>query len=177
MEQEESIFTLDLCIEYYTLGKEMNWRSSLALLVFAWVYSIHPCPWPRKKIIFCSSNALLLVAMRTFFFPSPLRCAAAQGFLQRTFAGKDGCLGPWPWIQRSSEERCPGLDFWRSWGGFGPCRWVSLLAGVLAKRLPGLTPMNASVPGHATGYLENLDTQKKVAQVRLIIAIKGNRRR
>lgn len=35
MELEESIFTLDLCIEYYTLGKEMNWRSSPALLVFA----------------------------------------------------------------------------------------------------------------------------------------------
>lgn len=91
MELEQCIFTLDLCIEYYILGKEMNWRSSPALLVFVWVSSIYPCPWPRKKIIFCSSNALLLVAMRTSFPPSPrIMVCCCPGFLS-----EDLCREGW----------------------------------------------------------------------------------
>lgn len=71
MELEQSTFTLDLCIEYYTLGREMNWRASPAPLVFAWVYNIYPCPWPRKKIFFCLNNALLLETIKTSS-PPPL---------------------------------------------------------------------------------------------------------
>lgn len=43
MELEQSIFTLDLCIEYYTLGREMNLEVFFNT-VFAWVCSNYPCP-------------------------------------------------------------------------------------------------------------------------------------
>lgn len=51
--------------------------------------------------------------------PPSLWGAAGQGCFQRTFKGRDGCLGSWPWIQCRSEGQCP------SWGCSSPYRCES----------------------------------------------------
>lgn len=125
----------------------MNWilyfrqRNELEILSSTICISLW-YPHLTEEEYFCANNAVLLMATGIFF--PPLFCyVTAQGFFQRSSMRRAGGLSPWLWIRSSCEKQCPGLDFWRSWGNFGPCTVCSFCLGCW----PGFLPIEVSVFG------------------------------
>lgn len=148
MELEQSIFTLCLCIEYYTSGREMVWRSFPAL--FIWAYNIYPCSWLRK--IFCSSNAVLLMAMRTSFTPPSsglsLPRAPSRGALQ------GGIIVSAP----GHESKAALRSYAQGWAS--RVAEEALVPAVVCPSWPGFLPMEASVLGHVAWSSRKPSRQK-----------------
>lgn len=126
----------------------MVWRSFPAL--FIWAYNIYPCSWLRK--IFCSSDAVLLMAMRTSFPPPcsglSLPRAPSRGALQ------GGIIVSAP----GHESKTALRSYAQGWAS--RVAEEALVPAVVCPSWPGFLPMEASVLGHVAWSSRKPSRQK-----------------